>query len=279
MATVSENATAQTKEASDLARRHGMPIGLHANLSEGLPVCQKLRSGSTLVNEDGFFHGKMGFRKQLLNGQLSMAEVEVELHAQVKLFCELTGHFPPHMDGHQHIHVLPEVRDVFAQVLSEYGIQYTRVPVEAGLHTCPWLPPSLREFYTQVEKDARESMGVFARHGIRWPDVYLGLTTMGANMSITSLERAIGQTLEATPPGDGVLVRGMGAQSPRRPITVELMVHPGYPSDPNQGGCGEGPDEFSQSQERRHELDTLMDPQLQAFYKQERVLLCAFKDL
>lgn len=34
-------------------------------------------------------------------------QVKQELKAQVELFRELTGHLPPHMDGHQHIHVLP----------------------------------------------------------------------------------------------------------------------------------------------------------------------------
>ncbi|XP_035235320.1 carbohydrate deacetylase [Anguilla anguilla] len=267
------------KDAADLAKRHAMPIGLHANLSEGLPVCPNLRSGSTLLNDDGVFHGKMGFRKQLQNGQLSMAEVERELHAQVKLFCELTGHFPLHMDGHQHVHVLPEVRDVFAQVLLDYAVPYTRVPVEPGLQACPWLPPALRDFYTQVEKDAREAVGVFGRHGIRWPDVYLGLTTMGDSMSVTSIKRAIEHAMEAMPPGDAMVTRGGEAQAVGRPITVELMVHPGYPSDPQQGGCGQGPDDFSQSLDRRHELETLMDPRLQDFYKQERIQLCAFRDL
>jgi len=33
--------------------------------------------------------------------------VEVELRAQVNRFCELVGHMPYHMDGHQHVHVLP----------------------------------------------------------------------------------------------------------------------------------------------------------------------------
>lgn len=35
------------------------------------------------------------------------SKVELELRAQVRLFRELTGHLPHHMDGHQHIHVLP----------------------------------------------------------------------------------------------------------------------------------------------------------------------------
>ncbi|KAL0979856.1 hypothetical protein UPYG_G00190720 [Umbra pygmaea] len=264
------------KEAAELAKRHHIPIGLHANLSEGLPVSPGLKRGSTLLTSDGFFHGKMGFRKALQSGQLSMPEVEQELRAQVRMFGELVGQMPSHMDGHQHVHVLPEVREVFAQVLSDYGISYTRVPVERGLHACPWLSPALRDFYTQVEKDALESIRVFKQHGIRWPDVYLGLTTMGANMTLSKLRRAFSHALaDPAAPPSGV----NSTNTTEYPmLTAELMVHPGYPSCPLEGGCGEGPDEFSQSEDRQHELTTLKDPSLLAFYTQEKFHLCAFRD-
>ena len=60
-----------------------------------------------------------------------------------------------------------EVREVFAQVLSDLRIPYTRVPVEPGLHSCPWLQAHIQRFYTQVEKDALDSIPVFTRYGIR----------------------------------------------------------------------------------------------------------------
>lgn len=269
------NASA-AKDAAELAKRHDIPIGLHANLSEGVPVCQSLQRDSTLINHDGFFLGKMGFRQALQRGQLSMAEVELELRAQVRLFRELTGHLPCHMDGHQHVHVLPEVREVFAQVLSDLCIPYTRVPVEPGLHNCPWLPSHLHDFYTQVEKDALDSIPVFTRYGIRWPDVYLGLTTMGQNMSIPNLKRALTHAMAA---GLSAATSTSASASDEPVVTAELMVHPGYPSQPQEGGCGEGPDDFSQSPDRQQELTVLKDPSLLALYTQERVQLCAFKDL
>ncbi|KAG1957974.1 carbohydrate deacetylase [Pimephales promelas] len=284
MARRGEDASTQVsaKHAADLAKRYRIPIGLHANLSEGLPVSQELK-GSTILNKDGFFHGKMGFREVLQSGQLKMSEVEVELRAQVNRFCELVGHMPYHMDGHQHVHVLPEVREVFAQVLSDFGVTYTRVPIEPGLKSCTFLPSHLQDFNTQVKKDALESIEVFHRHGIRWPDVYLGLSTMGKNMSVPNLKRALGFALEAslddavtsplilTPSDDG-------PTDSYRPVTAELMVHPGYPSQHQQGGCGEGPDDFSQSADRLHELNTLRDPLVLHYYRQQGIHLCAFKD-
>ncbi|NWH26156.1 YDJC deacetylase, partial [Grus americana] len=263
-------------DAAKLARRYNIPIGLHANLSEGSPVCEVLKTNSSLLNQDGFFHGKMGFRTALSKGLLNMSEVKQELKAQVELFHELTGHLPPHMDGHQHVHVLPEVRHVFAEVLEEYGIKYTRVPIEPGLHNCDWIAPSLMDFYLGVEEDSFNTVDVFTRHGIRWPDIYIGLSTMGKNMSVSNIWSAIDTaivevTSKAPSPTDQM------AQS--RTVTIELMVHPGYPSVPPVGGCGEGPDDFSQSWERLHELQTLIKPELQSHYKTRNIQLCSFKDL
>ncbi len=53
--------------------------------------------------------------------------------------------------------------------------------------------------------------------------------------------------------------------------TVELMVHPGYPCDPinEVGGCGCGPDDFSQSQDRLHEMHVLTSFDVLNFYRQQ----------
>ncbi|EMP40268.1 UPF0249 protein ydjC like protein [Chelonia mydas] len=267
-------------DAAQLARRHNIPIGLHANLSEGSPVSKALKKNSSLLNKDGFFHGKMGFRTVLAKGLLKMSEVKQELTAQVDLFRELTGHVPHHMDGHQHVHVLPEVRRVFAQVLEEYGIQYTRVPIEPGLHSCAWIEPPLMDFYLGVEKDSLDTVDVFTRHGIRWADIYIGLSTMGKSMSVSNIQSAIDTAVAASATKENSLMTQFSPQHQQsRTVTIELMVHPGYPTIPPVGGCGDGPDDFSQSWERLHELQTLMNPELQSYYKTRNIQLCAFKDL
>ncbi|XP_062930213.1 carbohydrate deacetylase isoform X1 [Mobula hypostoma] len=270
------------KEAAAMATRNRLPLGLHANLSEGLPVCEQLRMGSSLVNKDGFFHGKMGIREVLKSGHINLSEVDKELRGQVDLFCELTGRLPLHMDGHQHVHVLPGIRDVFAQVLSDYGIVYTRVPVEPGLHCCDQIAQHLMDFYLQVEKDAFNSVEVFQRHGIRWPDIYIGLTTMGKDMSVSNLQTAIENGIATRKVKHHQWLEDFPADAQRQDdtiLTMELMVHPGYSSYPNEGGCGEGPDEFSLSADRLHELEVLKAPKLLKYYEQRNIQLCAFKDL
>ncbi|XP_072839259.2 carbohydrate deacetylase [Pogona vitticeps] len=270
-------------DAVQLAKRYSIPMGLHANLSEGSPVCPSLKETSSLLNDKGFFHGKMGIRTALAEGLLNMSEVKQELTAQVEMFRELTGHLPHHMDGHQHVHVLPEIRHIFAQVLKDYGITYTRIPIEPDLPRCDWIDPPLMAFYQGVEKDSLNTVAVFRKHSIRWPDIYIGLSTMGKNMSVTNIRGAIDNatTSYLAKVGDSSTLpsSSVSPDQETRTVTIELMTHPGYPSIPPVGGCGEGPDDFSQSWERQHELETLKNTELQSHYKAQNIELCAFKDL
>lgn len=99
---------------------------------------------------------------------------------------------------------------------------------------------------------------------------------MGKNMSVSN----IGSAIDAAVAEFTAKVPSPAHPTPqRRTVTIELMVHPGYPSVPPVGGCGEGPDDFSQSWERLHELQTLIKPELQSHYKTRNIQLCSFKDL
>ncbi|KAM8960723.1 carbohydrate deacetylase [Pelodytes ibericus] len=266
--------------AAGLAQRYNIPIGLHANLSEGIPVCAELRHNSSLINTEGVFLGKMGIRKAVAEGLVSMSEVRQELQAQVNLFRELTGQNPQHMDGHQHVHVLPTIREEFAQVLQENAIQYTRLPVELGLYRCDWIQEELMAFNRGVQEDALNSMGLFKIHGIRWPDLYIGLSTMGKNMSTDHIQRAVECGIQSLQSGlsPGQSLQRLPPQSSTS-VSIEMMTHPGYPSMPHEGGCGEGPDEFSQSVDRLHELEVLRNSSLRNYYNTNSVQLCSFKDL
>ncbi|KAK7805437.1 hypothetical protein U0070_023848 [Myodes glareolus] len=258
------NGTA-AESAAELARRHSIPTGLHANLTEGRPVGPARHTASSLLSSEGFFLGKMGFRKALAAGDVALPQVREELEAQLNRFRELLGRSPTHVDGHQHVHVLPGVCQVFAEALQAFGVHFTRLPVERGVGSCAWLEAPARAFASAVESDAQAAMGPFSRHGLRWTDAFVGLSTCGRHMSAHRVLASLARALEDIPAG--------------RPLTAELMAHPGYPSVPPAGGCGEGPDAFSCSWERLHELHVLTAPTLRARLAQNGVQLCAIDDL
>ncbi len=79
-------------------------LGLHFNLTDGVPV-------STLI-------------KQAYLHRLKASVVEAELHAQLDRFETAIGCPPDYIDGHQHIHQLPIIRDVLFNVYEQRLRQY-----------------------------------------------------------------------------------------------------------------------------------------------------------
>lgn len=63
--------------------------------------------------------------------------------------------------------------------------------------------------------------------------------------------------------------------------SVELMVHPGYPSKNSIGGCDANgcPDGFSCSNDRLHELQQLQSELLKRFFNENNIKLINFLDL
>ncbi|XP_028336009.1 carbohydrate deacetylase isoform X4 [Physeter macrocephalus] len=66
---------AASESAAELARRHRIPTGLHANLSEGRPVGPARHGASSLLGSEGFFLGKMGFREAVAAGEVVLPQV------------------------------------------------------------------------------------------------------------------------------------------------------------------------------------------------------------
>jgi predicted glycoside hydrolase/deacetylase ChbG (UPF0249 family) len=97
-------------------------FGVHLNFCEGRP----LTSGSSLVDDRGELHAKRALFLRALRGQLSPADLEAEVTAQIARIHE-AGVRVSHVDGHKHLHQLPIVRNAVARVLPRFGIERVRV--------------------------------------------------------------------------------------------------------------------------------------------------------
>ncbi|MCF6765878.1 ChbG/HpnK family deacetylase [Thiotrichales bacterium 19S3-7] len=92
-------------------------IGLHLNLTEGSP----LTKAGGLHNYNQF----ISLNKLLIKSQLRLLKPQViyqELKAQLDQFIHTFGHMPYFLDGHQHIHHLPIIRDVILTLYKEYHL-------------------------------------------------------------------------------------------------------------------------------------------------------------
>ena len=90
-------------------------IGLHVALTA--PFRPMSRDFGP-VNEGAFLPLAATIRHALLQ-RFDRDGLANEIASQVKKFSELFGHGPAFIDGHQHVHLLPQIRDVLLQVAKE----------------------------------------------------------------------------------------------------------------------------------------------------------------
>jgi predicted glycoside hydrolase/deacetylase ChbG (UPF0249 family) len=104
-------------------------VGLHLTLTDQAPASR----GGALAR-DGRLPPLSRLLPQALAGRLPTAAVRDELRAQLDVFEDAWGAPPDHLDGHQHVHLLPGVRDlVVDELLHRYprGRVWVRDCVEA----------------------------------------------------------------------------------------------------------------------------------------------------
>jgi predicted glycoside hydrolase/deacetylase ChbG (UPF0249 family) len=98
-------------EAAKRARAQGLAVGLHLALSTRLPPAAPVHAVPS-VAPGGRLRGSWAdFAKAWLSGAVRRGEVEVELASQLQRAREL-GVTVDHLDGHQHLHLLPGIRPV-----------------------------------------------------------------------------------------------------------------------------------------------------------------------
>lgn len=208
-------------------------LGIHINLSEGRPISQGLR---LLTGKDGVFLGKWtthDLLKQPLNAELAH-EIQREIKAQI---VRLRSFKTPitHLDGHQHIHVMPVVLPIAVAEASDQKINWIRIPDEPN----PSILNLMAQPGSQDEMDMFCNLGAAARSFIMLSE-------------IESCDHFRGLYLKGKL--DATILEGFLRDLPMG--LTEWMVHPGRVADTTRTG----PFTAFSTGERELELTTLLDP-------------------
>lgn len=202
-------------------------VGLHLNLTEGLPLC---RDASSLVDErTGLMLGKLGVRNVVLKAN----DVRREIEAQIKEFEARYGRLPSHVDGHNHVHLLPVVATELANMLSELQHRrgcniWTRIPFQlVRKEQHPWVSGQSLAFFELIERECVVAAPIYEAKKIPFCRSFVGLSTQGG---MGTKERVL-QAFDHA--GD----------------LVEWMVHPGYACSSHEWS-----DDFGQSSDRELEM-------------------------
>jgi hopanoid biosynthesis associated protein HpnK len=226
--------------------RPSLGVGVHLALVDGTPTLPPGRV-PTLVEGDGRFRRSWKpFIVACLRGKVSLAEVELELTAQIERLRS-AGIRLTHLDAHKHVHAYPPVFAIVARLAGRFGIPVVRVPYErwtridgdaysrGTMRLQALLNAAMRPW-------ARRDYRIAASHDLRTPHfvgrIHTGI--LGAD--------ALAGLVRELPPG-----------------VTELMVHPGYTDD-----------ELERTgtrllASRSHELDLLCGLEARALLVGERV--------
>ncbi len=236
------------EHAVELARATPtLDLGVHLTLTEEAPACDPRRV-PTLLGDNGRMHRHAStFLQRRLSGRVSLGEVRLELDAQIARVVE-RGLRVSHLDGHQHVHMMPGVRGIVGQLAAKYGIPAIRHPRE-----------TVRRYMLFERGGAGRLLQQFALNffcaaadiaGAARPDHFVGFFH-GGRLTKANLERIL-----HTLPRSG---------------TCELMCHPGLddPASPH-----------AHWQYRwRDELDALTDPAVAKWLRDERIELVSYASL
>jgi len=106
-----------------------LDIGIHLTLTETKPLLPTEQVNS-LISRSGDFHIHINrFLLQYMTGKINLIEVNNELEQQIKKVLKENISIT-HIDGHQHIHVLPKIWSITTALAKKYNIPYIRIPNE-----------------------------------------------------------------------------------------------------------------------------------------------------
>ncbi|WP_375757642.1 ChbG/HpnK family deacetylase [Corallococcus exercitus] len=108
-------------QAVGRAKAQGLAVGVHLALSTRLPCAAPAEAVRTVAPEGRLRGSWADFAKAWLTGRVRREELERELSAQLSRAREL-GAKVDHLDGHQHLHLLPGVRSVVEEIAAREGL-------------------------------------------------------------------------------------------------------------------------------------------------------------
>ena len=231
------------REAVELTRTlPGLGIGVHLNLSDGLPVAER-EAVPSLVNGKGEFKGgpENLLLKMAARG-LALSDVEREWDAQIRRVRDV-GITPTHLDGHKHVHMLPGLFEIALGLAKKHAIAAIRVSHESSkLRTA--LSAGKEQRASVVLRQGAQARGLkllasgsrgkAERAGIATTDYFCGIAQTGA-----LTKEGLLRLLRELPEG-----------------TTELMCHPGYADDKLRVTATRLQDS------RQKEIEILTDPEI-----------------
>ena len=229
-----------------------LDLGIHLTLVGEMPVAPPQEIPSLVIGNGRFRNKYPIFLRDYLLRRVRLADIERELTAQ---FDRVTNTRLPisHVDGHQHLHILPGILEIVAKLAKRYHIQAIRIPME----------------------------GLRFKHFLAWSGWARLMLQLGTNivcrLSVKRINLSDLQTVEAF---YGFFYSGrMTRENLIDTIEVidggvaEIMCHPGLEDPSLRARYTDWNYQWGK------ELEALTDPSVRDLIKQKRIRLIGYRDL
>ena len=229
-------------------------IGIHLNLTQGMPVLPNDQV-RTLVDNDGYFYSCGRLANKLLRLQVSAQEIEAEFRAQIQLM-KSNGMMPTHADSHHRIHMYPSAARAFHNAIVSEGIRRARAPrKQYWPANGRWGGPHIGPLYRRLAaKSYLEFLQSVVFRDLQLPDA--GVTFHPSySGKLAALPTAWQSTLEHLPGG-----------------SYEMWCHPGF----LENGFSRTD---SIAEQREVEIGILTDKKLRELARRREIQLISFRQL
>ena len=193
--------------------RAPLALGLHFNLSEGAPLTRELRAAWPTLPRLGRLLVAAALRS------LPLAAIAAEFRAQVDAFAQALGRAPEFVDGHQHVHALPGVRDVVLDAVAAWPVAPA---IRSTAHVCGPAAPVKRRVIAASGGRALERALVAG--GLAHNTVLLGAYDFAA----ADYRGLVQRWLAAAPREGGLLFCHPGPGADADPIGAARTREAGY---------------------------------------------------
>lgn len=118
------------KEAMELAEKEGFAdrVGIHLNLTSGMPLSEGIRHNPVMCGENGEFTADFArnLKTRFFFDRRTRRDVYSEILAQFEKYSDLGGKLW-HVDSHHHVHTDPSVWFCLLKVLKKYPVTGVRL--------------------------------------------------------------------------------------------------------------------------------------------------------
>lgn len=216
---------------------NNISFGLHLNLTESYALTYNKDKYKELIesnkicfySENGKMLGKKDFHSLVKLGKLDLGLIKEEIISQIQYFHTTLGFYPSHIDGHQHVHVIPDIANILSEIMSLFCIWKTRIPREfkytKNSKNLVNHESVNNDFYDTIFENCDLAQDIYFNRSIDFCEYFLGIESMGKNLNY---DKILSKVFEIK------RIEEFKNNTECNEVIVELMVHPGLSVKDNE---------------------------------------------